>query len=124
MSDWRDMFQQYVPPAPQPVRETSRSRMWEALDRRCGICGSTIRELSEVTLDHVIPRARNGANYGNLVPAHPSCNFAKADRSPTACEMIMLDALNTKMGVRFDAFAARTAFSGIMAEAFARVGAA
>ena len=50
-----------------------------------GKCAYTGRDLSygEVTLDHVIPRSRNGGNtWANLVPCDGATNRLKADKTP------------------------------------------
>jgi 5-methylcytosine-specific restriction endonuclease McrA len=110
--------------APTRSNDSARARMWEALDRLCGICGQAISDLADVTYDHVVPQSRGGGNYGNLVPAHSACNGAKADRMPTGCEKVMLAALNAKLGARLDVMAGFAAFPTTMREAFARAGAA
>lgn len=116
-----------VPPLPpigkSPVSiNNARGRLWDALDRLCGICGSGIEALDEVTYDHVVPRSKGGGNYGNLVPAHSRCNGEKGDRLPYGCELIMLDALNTKAGNVVAEIYAAAAPNPTMAAAFAKIG--
>lgn len=104
---WRDMFQPYIPGEsvykPEKIVDTARARLWLALDKSCGICGAQINTLAEVTYDHVVPRSKGGGNYGNIVPAHSTCNTSKADRMPRGCELVMLAALNAKAGNVFEA---------------------
>lgn len=77
-----------------------RRDLHAALAGLCGLCGAPITRLSEVTFDHVVPRAKGGGNYANLVPAHSGCNNDKSDRMPTACERLMLEVVNLRMGNR------------------------
>lgn len=45
----------------------------------CQYCGS----LKELTLDHVVPRSKNGkSTWSNLVTACKSCNSRKGDNTP------------------------------------------
>lgn len=49
----------------------------------CAICHKTFKSLSEVTLDHWIPRAAGGSeDVSNLRLAHKRCNAWKSDRIP------------------------------------------
>lgn len=44
----------------------------------CGLCGKPIESESELTVDHIIPRAMGGATvYKNCQLAHRKCNLAK-----------------------------------------------
>jgi 5-methylcytosine-specific restriction endonuclease McrA len=70
-------------------------RMLEAQGGFCGICGERLR--NSPSFDHVVPRCRGGANAGNRIVAHTPCNFRKADRMPTGCEVIMLAAVNARL---------------------------
>lgn len=45
---------------------------------RCVYCGS----VSDLTLDHYIPRSRGGGRGNNLVTACQACNGAKGNRLP------------------------------------------
>ncbi|MEU8275697.1 HNH endonuclease signature motif containing protein [Microbispora bryophytorum] len=50
---------------------------------RCFYCWHRFRGLSEVTLDHLVPRSQGGPwTAANLVVACAPCNEAKADRPP------------------------------------------
>jgi 5-methylcytosine-specific restriction endonuclease McrA len=56
---------------------------------RCAYCASG--ERSELTFEHVIPRARGGQGvWTNLVPACVACNIRKADRTPSEAGMQLL----------------------------------
>ena len=76
-----------------------------ALDRAqgglCGVCGLALvfgaRARPKPTLEHVIPRARGGPGFGNVVRTHERCNNEKADRWPTGCELIFLMAVNARL---------------------------
>lgn len=78
----------------------------EAQGGHCGICGGpffvtgepTDRPGMRPTVDHVVPRSRGGANFGNVVAAHERCNGAKGGRMPTGCEAIWLDVANAGLG--------------------------
>lgn len=55
------------------------------------------------TLDHVFPlkRERWRGTAGNLLLVHARpCNSRKGNRMPTACEVIMLMAVNARLGVK------------------------
>lgn len=65
-------------------------------ENRCYLCGKLMAPQGDMfvpdaqmpSLDHVVPRARGGANrLGNVALAHKACNNVKADRRPTACEV-------------------------------------
>lgn len=53
----------------------------------CQYCGRKLL-LSEVTIDHVIPRSKGGPNHWeNVVAACASCNSRKADSTPKEAKM-------------------------------------
>lgn len=55
---------------------------------RCGYCG---RGDLPLTVDHIIPKAKGGADsWENLVCACTSCNNKKGDRTPADANMKML----------------------------------
>lgn len=88
------------------ARMMFENRLWKAQDGRCAICGGRLirderfHDDSGWNLDHVYPRSRYGrlGNRGNLLLTHVACNTAKADRDPTGCEVIMLHAVNARLG--------------------------
>jgi 5-methylcytosine-specific restriction endonuclease McrA len=56
----------------------------------CQYCGHVLPP-QELTLDHIIPRSRNGdSSWDNLVACCRSCNNRKGDRSPEAMGMRLL----------------------------------
>ena len=57
---------------------------------RCAICGKKIRNFSDLTVDHIIPRAKGGKNVlSNCQLAHKSCNASKNDKMPEAYEKLL-----------------------------------
>jgi 5-methylcytosine-specific restriction endonuclease McrA len=64
----------------QPKRKSVKTTLINRDGFKCQYCGSEDRDL---TVDHVTPRARGGANgLSNLALACRSCNSAKGDRTP------------------------------------------
>ena len=56
----------------------------------CQYCGARLPS-RELTLDHVIPRSRDGeSTWENLVACCFPCNNRKADRTPTEASMMLL----------------------------------
>ena len=54
---------------------------------RCQYCGETLA-MSELTLDHVVPRAVGGkTSWENIVAACKPCNFKKRNRTPAQAGM-------------------------------------
>jgi hypothetical protein len=55
----------------------------------CQYCGE--RNIKKMTLDHVVPRSRNGGNtWENLVTCCRRCNVKKRDRTPEEARMNLL----------------------------------
>ena len=47
----------------------------------CALCGKPVESGSELTVDHIIPRAMGGATvYENCQLAHKSCNLRKGNK--------------------------------------------
>jgi 5-methylcytosine-specific restriction endonuclease McrA len=97
-----DMFLPYTPYQLPPRKKAWDSnnrplmvRMLEAQGGFCGICGARLKR--SPSYDHVIPKCRGGKNMRNRIVAHIGCNFQKGDRMPTGCELIMLEAVNTRI---------------------------
>lgn len=98
------------------------NRLWKAQDGRCAICGlhllrdERFRDDTGWNLDHVYPRSRYGrlGNRGNLLLTHVACNTAKADRDPTGCEIILLHAMNARLGHELQSHD-RSYFDGVIA---------
>jgi 5-methylcytosine-specific restriction endonuclease McrA len=75
----------------RPARIERRLNRFEIFRRdnyTCQYCG---RQLKALTLDHVIPRSRNGAHtWENIVSACGHCNRKKAGRTPAEAGMKLL----------------------------------
>jgi len=64
----------------------NRTRIYKRDGYECVYCGSK----KSLTLDHVIPKSRGGANtWENLVTSCFSCNLKKANRTPEEAKMKM-----------------------------------
>ena len=51
--------------------------------RRCAICGRKIKDLDDLTIDHIVPLAKGGKNtLENYQLAHKACNEAKGSMLP------------------------------------------
>lgn len=58
---------------------------------RCAYCGRKPTKRNPLTIDHVIPIAKNGGHVpGNLVPACQSCNCRKNDREAPSIPPVRL----------------------------------
>lgn len=92
--------------------------LWDAGGRRCVCCGDPVASpefAAETpyklapTIEHVFPknpaaaalrvisRLRPMAGHGVKAIAHLSCNQAKGNRAPTACEVLGLMAVNVRL---------------------------
>lgn len=78
-------------------RQKHRSALYRAQGGRCGICRDRLRNFLTMTLDHVVPRSRDGVNRGNLLMVHYRCNRLKGDRDPTEDELAFLAAVNERI---------------------------
>lgn len=75
---------------PIRVQVVSRKNIYARDGHRCQYCGQRF-ESAALTLDHVVPRSRDGKNeWSNLVAACHKCNHKKADRTPEEAEMKLL----------------------------------
>lgn len=55
----------------------------------CQYCGK-IFDSPELTLDHILPKSRNGkSTWENLITACKNCNVKKGDRTPNEAGMIL-----------------------------------
>lgn len=71
------------------VGQFSRKLLVKRDKSTCQYCGFKLCA-SQVTVDHVIPRAQGGiTSYTNCVISCQSCNFAKADRTPEQANMVL-----------------------------------
>lgn len=99
------------PPAPSlpthwvwPGRSMSTPlvrRLAEAQGGKCSLCGKPISfdaaHASRPTIEHVVPRSRGGGNHKNKLVAHSRCNLRKGSSMPTGCELVLLDAVNSRL---------------------------
>lgn len=68
--------------------ELSRKNIMRRDNYQCQYCGRT---KSDLTIDHVIPRSRGGADtWENLVTACNSCNSKKGNRTPEEAGMKLI----------------------------------
>lgn len=72
------------------LKPVPRNRRMRSLMRstpapwRCGVCGEVMFRTKDVTIDHIIPKSKGGANaLSNLQLAHRKCNELKADKYST-----------------------------------------
>jgi 5-methylcytosine-specific restriction endonuclease McrA len=73
---------------PRPQRRLTRLEVFNRDQYTCQYCGKGIRQL---TLDHVIPRYRDGQHtWENVVSACIPCNRRKAGRTPEQAGMRLL----------------------------------
>ena len=78
----------YLVKRPYPQRKLTKLEIFNRDHYTCQYCG---RETKELTLDHVIPRRRNGEHsWENIVAACMHCNRRKAGRSPSEAGMTLL----------------------------------
>ncbi|MFC1987791.1 HNH endonuclease [Chloroflexota bacterium] len=70
------------------ARKLTRLEVFRRDHYTCQYCGKTIRQL---TIDHVIPRYRDGEHtWENIVSACVPCNRHKAGRTPREAGMILM----------------------------------
>ena len=73
---------------PRRVRKMTRFEIFNRDHYMCMYCGKETRQL---TLDHVIPRYRDGQHtWENVVSACVSCNRRKAGRTPREANMRLI----------------------------------
>ena len=78
------------------VTKTSRAKtkmklqlVWDR-GKRCAICGRKIKDLDDLTIDHIIPLAKGGKNtIENYQLAHKKCNELKGQFMPEEFEKIL-----------------------------------
>lgn len=62
----------------------TRKNIMKRDGNRCQYCGAS----SDLTIDHVLPRSRNGKDtWENLVTACNKCNHKKGNRTPSEADM-------------------------------------
>lgn len=78
----------YVVHRPRPRVRLSKREILRRDDYRCQYCG---RQVSNLTVDHVVPRHRGGTHcWENLVAACPQCNRRKGGRTLEEAHMTLL----------------------------------
>ncbi len=78
----------YMIKRPRPRMRLSRREVFTRDGHTCQYCGRQTRDL---TLDHIIPRHRNGRHeWENLTSACKKCNHRKAGRTPKEARMRLL----------------------------------
>ena len=78
------------------VTKTSRAKtkmklrlVWER-GKRCAICVRKIKDLDDLTIDHIIPLAKGGKNtIENYQLAHKKCNELKGQSMPKEFERML-----------------------------------
>jgi len=75
---------------PRQRVKLNRRNIFARDDNRCQYCGRRFPS-SELSLDHVVPRSRNGlTSWRNLVCACTSCNKRKGGRTPAEANMRLI----------------------------------
>lgn len=75
---------------PRPAARLSRREVFARDGFTCQYCG---RRGPDLTLDHILPRHRNGPHtWENLVSACKACNHRKAGRTPDEARMRLMSA--------------------------------
>jgi 5-methylcytosine-specific restriction endonuclease McrA len=97
----------FVKPRNQEIRFT-RYNIYVRDQGRCQYCGRRFH-MSDLTYDHVTPRARGGTtSWDNIVVCCRACNLRKGGRTPQEAEMSLirpprkprwLPTLNAPMGI-------------------------
>lgn len=55
-------------------RRYKKNKLWLE-SRHCWVCNKEIRNISDATIEHIIPKSRGGSNkYENLSLSHKLCN--------------------------------------------------
>ncbi len=73
----------------KPVK-FSRVNIYARDKYRCQYCGEKAK-FADLTYDHVVPRSAGGrTTWTNIVTACYTCNFKKANRTPTQATMTLL----------------------------------
>lgn len=84
------------------IKKDLREQIYEASDKKCAICGKPL-ELSEITIDHIVPLSRGGSNeIDNYRILCYSCNQFKGDRLDEEMYDGMIDILAAKLTKSYD----------------------
>lgn len=69
------------------VRRWNRNALINRFGCVCGVCKKPIEKMKDVTIDHIIPRARGGMDVlENMQLAHYACNIEKSCMLPEEFE--------------------------------------
>lgn len=79
------------------IREKKQA-MRRAQNNICCVCGARFGS-GKPTFEHVVPKSQGGKRHGNLLLSHYDCNFHRRDAKPTGCMLIMLAAVNARLGI-------------------------
>ena len=78
----------YMVKRPRPQRKLTRFEIFKRDQHTCQYCG---KQTQQLTIDHVIPRYRDGQHtWENMVTACIPCNRRKAGRTPREAGMRLL----------------------------------
>jgi 5-methylcytosine-specific restriction endonuclease McrA len=78
----------YMVRRPRPRVRLCKREILRRDDHRCQYCG---RQMSRLTIDHIVPRYRGGEHsWRNLVTACPQCNRRKGGRTLAEARMQLL----------------------------------
>ena len=78
----------YMVKKPMVERRLSRQALFYRDNFTCQYCGISTKKL---TIDHMIPRSRNGKHvWENVVSACMNCNHHNAERTPKEAQMSLL----------------------------------
>ena len=78
----------YMVKKPMVERRLSRQALFYRDNFTCQYCGVSTKKL---TIDHMIPRSRNGKHvWENVVSACMKCNHNKAERTPKEAQLTLL----------------------------------
>lgn len=78
----------YKPPKKmRRYKRLTKKTLFERDKGKCGYCGKKLT-LSSMTVDHVMPRSKNGEHkWQNVVSSCSACNSKKGDRTPQEAGM-------------------------------------
>ena len=85
-------------------KQTIRLEFWKRAQGLCQICYEPVA-LEDMTLDHIIPRARGGnGSKNNLQVTHAECNQRKDAEAPTlpAEDILKLNNFKFKLQVELE----------------------
>ena len=75
---------------PKSTVRFNRKNLFARDDHQCQYCGQ-LRPVSQLSLDHVIPRSHGGkTTWENIVCSCMKCNSRKGGRTPTQAGMLLL----------------------------------